>query len=309
MSRLYNDGSSEPPKLLVYLNLYNLLDLRADSIFPSNLDGIDRDTRLAKDGFQGVQLIDDSFPVPGSALPFCGVDRIDTAQEADAIAAKHVARGDQCLTVHAGWGLEDDDQVLRLVEGILKASDKRRLPIFIETHRSTITQDIWRTVQITKRFPEVRFNGDFSHYYCGQEMVYGGMESKLAFMEPIFGRVGFIHGRIASPGSIQVPIDQNLQNRPRQAHGDFDYLADFRVLWTSAMRGFLKSAAPGDCLIFAPELISGKYYYARLFESPEGHLIEESDRYEQALFLRDLALACFESAQDSLRDRPQSLPL
>ena len=53
--------------------------------------------------------------------------------------------------------------------------------------------------ELTKRFPEIRFNADFSHYYCGQEMVYGDFEAKLDFMAPIFERVGFIHGRIAAP--------------------------------------------------------------------------------------------------------------
>jgi hypothetical protein len=75
--------------------------------------------------------------------------------------------------------------------------------IVVETHRATITQDSWRTVQITKGFPEVRFNRNFSHYYCGQELAYGDWSSKLAFMEPIFERVGFIHGRIACPAACR----------------------------------------------------------------------------------------------------------
>ena len=37
----------------------------------------------------------------------------------------------------------------------------------IETHRATICQGMWRTVQFVKRFPELRFNGDFSHWYAG----------------------------------------------------------------------------------------------------------------------------------------------
>jgi hypothetical protein len=296
-----NDGSSDAPKLRVYINLDNLADLRADSIFPSGLDAPARERRLAADGFEGVQLTHEGPPAPGSFLPFCGLDRISTPAEADAVAAKHAHRGDQCLTVHAGWGIEDDDAVCRLVEAILTASARHRLPIFIETHRATITQDMWRTVQITKKFPEVRFNGDFSHYYCGQEMVYGGLEMKLAFMEPIFARIGFIHGRIASPGNMQVPIGPDLQARPVQAHGGVDYLADFRLIWTRAMSGFLRSAEPGDVLIFAPELLAGTYYYARLFPTSSGELIEETDRYAQALLYRDFARSCFESAKAGLR--------
>jgi hypothetical protein len=199
--------------------------------------------------------------------------------------------------------LENDDEVFRLVDAILVASEIHRVPIFIETHRATITQDLWRTVQIAKRFPEVRFNGDFSHYYCGQELVYGDWDMKLAFMEPIFARVGYMHGRIASPGCIQVPIDADLDARPRQAHGPVNYLDHFEELWTRAMLGFLRSAQPGDVLLFAPELLSGSIYYARLFPDAAERLIEESDRYAQALLYKDLARQCFDSAISQFHSR------
>lgn len=298
MSPLLNDGTTDAPKLRVWLNLYNLFRLPEDSLWPAGLDAdpAARDRRLAADGFEGVQLITDDAPGAGAILPFGGLDRVNLPAEADPIFARHAARGDLALTLHVGWGLEDDDETHRLVEAVLTASAKHRLPAFIETHRATITQDLWRTVQLTKKFPEIRFNGDFSHYYCGQEMVYGDWSAKLAFMEPIFSRVGFLHGRIASPGCMQVPID-DLATTPRQAHGDADYLAHFRELWTLAMRGFLRAAGPGDVLVFAPELLSGKNYYARLFPDAQGRLVEESDRYAQALLYRDLARACFAAAQ------------
>jgi hypothetical protein len=214
------------------------------------------------------------------------------------LAEKHAKRGDLCLTVHAGWGIEDDDEVFRLVEAILVASEKTRLPIFIETHRATVTQDMWRTVQITKRFPEVLFNGDFSHYYCGQEMVYGGLEMKIEFMKPIFDRIGFMHGRIASPGHMQVPIDAT-ESRPSAAGGLVDYYADFRTIWARAMRGFRENAGPGDVLLFTPELLSGTHYYARLFPCPDGKMMEESDRYAQARLYADTARRLFREASSS----------
>ena len=294
-SHFLNDGSRDAPKLLVYLNLDNLVGLGAGSAWPG-LIGLPRDERLKTDGFEGVQLTTDGAPESGASLPHCGLDRINTPTEADAAAAKHAARSDLCVTVHAGWGLEEDDDVFRLVEAILAASAKYRLPIFLETHRATITQDLWRTVQLTKKFPEVRFNGDFSHYYCGQELVYGDWATKLAFMNPIFERVGFLHGRIASPGCMQVPIDADLSVRPREAHGVVNYLDHFKELWTRSMLGFLRTAVPGDVLIFAPELLAGTHYYARLFPDVSGRLVEESDRYSQALLYKDLARACFADA-------------
>lgn len=292
---MLNDGTGDDPKLRIYLNMDNLDGLPSWSVWGSP-DGPARFERLADDGFEGVQLTSADAP-PTGCLPFCGLDRINVPSDAADVARRHRDRGDQCVTVHVGWGTEDDDTVDRLVEATLAAADEFRMPIFIETHRATITQDMWRTVRITERFPEVRFNGDFSHYYCGQEMKYGGTDTKIAFLQPVFDRVGFMHGRIASSGCIQVPISLPFDARPPQAHGETDYLADFRAIWTAAMRGFRQNASPGDVLIFAPELLSGLHYYARMFPGADGALTEESDRYAQALLYRDLAKECFAAAR------------
>ena len=166
---LLNNGSDAAPALRVYLNLDNLVDLRADSIFPATLRAPSssavaaRDARLAADGFEGVQATDNNPLSAGATLPHCGLDRVNTPAEADVIAARHAERGDRCLTLHVGWGVEDDAEVDSLVRAVLDAAQRHRLPTFVETHRATITQDMWRTVQLTKRFPDLRLNGDFSH--------------------------------------------------------------------------------------------------------------------------------------------------
>ena len=285
--------SPASPALRVFLNLGNLVDLPAWSCGPQ-LDDPDLADRLLADGFAGVQLVKLTDRPLGS-LPYCGQNRVNLPGEADAIVARHRERGDECLTLHVGWGLEDDDGIRRLVEAVLLAAQRHALPTFIETHRATITQDIWRTVQITRWFPEVRFNLDLSHYYCGQEMVYGGLESKLAFMAPIFDRTAFIHGRIAAPSGMQMPIDDPEQ-RPAAATGDIDYLADFRTMWRRAWQGFLAHAEPGQSLIFAPELLTPRYYYARVQRGADGQWREESDRYEQALLYAQLVRQLFVSA-------------
>jgi hypothetical protein len=294
-SRLLNDGSNEPPSLRVYLNLHTLADLGSDNAWGGK-EGVLPSRNLLDDGFEGVQLIDDDPAPADHELPYCGMGRINTPQDADPVVARHAGRGDLCLTVHAGWGLEGDEEAFRIVDAILTASDRHGLPVFVETHRATITQDLWRTVQIAGKFPELRFNGDFSHYYCGQELVYGNWDEKVAFMEPILERTGFLHGRIASPGCMQVPIGPDPASRPLQAHGRADYLAHFRELWIRAMTGFLRHAVSGDVLIFAPELLSGNSYYARLFPDGSGQMVEESDRYAQALLLNGLARSCFAEA-------------
>jgi hypothetical protein len=57
---------------------------------------------------------------------------------------------------------------------------------------------------------------------------------------------------------------------------------------------YLKQAkpaeAPSGTLVFAPEILSLTYYYARVFRDP-------NDRYAQALLYRRVALDCFAAAQ------------
>lgn len=284
MTLFVNDETSDAPKLRVYMNLDSLTGLSEHSAWGGQSldDPLARDTQLWADGFEGVQLTQEC-PQHSTVLPFCGSGRIEAPAQVDTLVQQHLARGDVCLTVHVGTGLEDDNDAFRLVEATLKAAQKHRFPVFIETHRATITQDLWRTVQLIQHFPEMRFNADFSHYYCGQEMPYGDWNHKLEFMLPLFERVGFMHGRVASPGSMQVPVAEDFSQGPATTLGLVNYQAHFQQLWSCTVRGFLRTAQAGDVLIFAPELLDPRYDYARVFTNQHGDWIEESDRYAQAL--------------------------
>jgi hypothetical protein len=117
-------------------------------------------------------------------------------------------------------------------------------------------------------------------------MVYGGFEEKLAFIEPVLERVGFMHGRIGNPGCMQVRIDP-----------DAAYVGHFKQLWTAAFRHFVRAAKPDEVIYFAPELLAPDIYYARVFPDHNGTLREESDRWEQSLVLKKMAEECFEGAK------------
>ncbi len=279
------------PRLLCYMNLMSLYSLPGDSTCPrgtfeERLEG------LRKDGFAGVQFeqraTDEELVIcRASKFGVAASGRVNKPEEADPLADQLAGDGYECATLHVGWGLENECDAHRLIESILRASDRWRIPLFIETHRATICQDMWRTVQFVERFPEIRFNGDFSHWYAGQEMVYGGFETKLVFIKPVLERVRFLHGRIASPGCIQVPV--RLDTIPQPA-----YVEHFRQLWTASFRGFLAAAQPQDHICFTPELLASDIYYARTFMNTE-----ESNRWEQSLILKQIAEHCFTCAQSS----------
>jgi len=296
MPKNLNDGTNQPPRLKVYLNLGTLVDLPAFSNWP-RLEGAEAMAYLKAAGFEGVQDGDPQH-CQSAGIGSTASGRVDAVTDAEPLARRFKDLGHEAATVHVGTGFEDDAQIDALVYAVLEASDKVGFPLYIETHRATITQDPWRTIQLTRRIPDVRFNGDFSHYYTGQELVYGDIEAKWRAMQPIFGRVRFMHGRIGSPGCIQVDIGDGDSAIPQVFGADF--LAHFRQMWTRAMAGFLKTAQPGDYLVFAPEILASHIYYARKFTMPNGSLREESDRYAQSLVYARIARECFAAAAASL---------
>jgi hypothetical protein len=241
---------------------------------------------LAEAGYVGLQFAqvptaDQLSECRRAGLRVCGSGRVNQPSEARILAERLAGEGSECGTIHLGWGLEDDAEAYALVESVIEAGARSNVPLYIETHRATICQDIWRTVRLVACFPEMRFNGDFSHWYSGQEMVYGGFERKFAFIQPVIGRVRFLHGRIANPGCIQVPL---MQGEP--------YVRHFEQLWIACFRQYLGAGDAGDSIIFAPELLAPDIYYARTFDGRE-----ETDRWQEMLLLKGMAERCFAAAR------------
>jgi sugar phosphate isomerase/epimerase len=274
-------GELRDPRLRVFMNLQSFADMAQAA---QGLAAV-RDA-----GYDGVQLgwqVDRGQMQEAEALGLgvCGSGRVNTPAEAAPLAKEAREAGLECLTLHVGWGTENDDEAAALIGSVLDASAKHSIPLYPETHRATIFQDPWRTVQFLKRFPELEFNGDFSHWYTGTEMVYGGFENKMEFFRPVLGRIGFLHGRIGNPGCMQVDIgDGSAEQRP--------YIAHFRTLWTESFLGFLVRRPLSDRFCFTPELLGPEFYYARTFGGRE-----ESDRWEQSLVLVRIAQECFAKAR------------
>lgn len=281
-------------ELRCYMNLMALEGCRSA---PSRPHFSERLEMIQTAGFDGIQFADYATPEQLSecrarGLGVAGSGRVNAGDDASALAERIAGDGYECATLHAGWGLEDDEEAARLIESILEAARRWRIPLFIETHRATIFQDMWRTVRFVEKFPEIRINGDFSHWYTGQEMVYGGFENKLAFIAPVVERVRFLHGRIGNPGCMQVRIDTNAAHQP-------EYVAHFKQLWTACFRNFCRAREAGDRIYFAPELLASEIYYARTFPNDAGIVVEESDRWEQSQILKQIAEDCFQESARS----------
>ncbi|MGN6827050.1 sugar phosphate isomerase/epimerase family protein [Paucibacter sp. M5-1] len=281
-----NDGSGKDPTLRIYISMGNVETLPGDSAGPRGSPE-EQLVAIRAVGYQGIQ---GEHPALCRSLGLgCAASaRYNLPTEVAPSVRELKAAGYEGVTVHAGWGHESDQEVDALVREIIAVASGENFPIYIETHRATITQDSWRTVKMVERHPDVRFNADFSHWYTGLEMVYGDLQKRFEFIAPVLERVRFIHGRMGNSGHIQLPLDE-----PSMAVA----APHFLDMWTRALRGFLRSASSGDYIVFAPELLHPEINYARTFVNAAGERVEESDRWLEALRYKALIEGCFAAAK------------
>jgi hypothetical protein len=143
--------------------------------------------------------------------------RVNAPGEVDDQLRRAADVGAVCVTLHAGWGMESDDEMDAMADAIANASARHNVPAYVETHRATMSQDIWRTCRWIDRRPGLRFNGDFSHYYCGQEMGYRGFATTRDYLDPILRRTSFMHGRVSDGQCMQCDLadpasDSHVEN-------------------------------------------------------------------------------------------------
>ncbi|HEX7034887.1 MAG TPA: hypothetical protein VF210_03900 [Pseudomonadales bacterium] len=279
---------SAPRRLRAGLCAVTLQDLPEDSSGPRG-ELIEQLHRVREAGIEALQSHRPNVLelAQRAGLQATGLARVDKPEHARAVARRGRELGCDCTTLHVGSGFESDDEARALIEAIVEASDAEGHPLYVETHRATLTQDMKRTLDLVAWVPEVRFNGDFSQWYTGLEMSYGDLEDKFMRLAPVLERVRFLHARVSSPGCIQIPVD----GEARAPHVEV-----FERFWTHSFLGYLADPGADETIGVYPELLPAAFHYARLVPGPDGKLREETDRWQQALRLIDLARRWWERA-------------
>ncbi len=295
--------TSEAQRLRLVLNTWSIRNLPAFSAFPAGRDAADTVAIIREAGYEGLQMeVDDPLVAAGLAagLHMSATGRVLTAGDAAEICRRHRDQGFAMTTLHVGTGFEPQAEGLRLIEAIVAASLRSGYPLYVETHRATLTQDPRRTLDLVEAIPEVRFNLDASHWYAGCEMPYGDFDAKLDALAPVFIRTRYIHGRMADSSCMQVPV-----SGPQTTPG-----RHFHEMWRRGFGGFLDHTPRGTRICFAPELLPNdallngrrvEINYARMKDGPNGP-VEETDRWLEALALCDLARQAFAAAAGHLQD-------
>ncbi|TDQ42961.1 hypothetical protein EV213_101392 [Aureibacillus halotolerans] len=169
------------------------------------------------------------------------------------------------------------DQAGELLQSMHDAADEAGVPVYIETHRGTITQDLLRTVSYVNCHNNLELTIDFSHYVLAGEMKTISAEAET-LLQVLLNRTASIHGRISNGEQIQVDV----------SHPNND---DFLRWWTEGMRKWRRTATEGSYFPFVCEL--GPPPYALIGQSEEE---EKAQRWEQSLVMASLARQAWEKS-------------
>ena len=286
-----NDGSSDPPKLWVAMNVWGLEKIPAGSpewsleekiarlAKAGGFDAIDRYTAADPKSMAAVEELDRLTKKHGFKVGMATtIDRMEQLDVAIALAKK---AGTPYVDVMTGPYTMPEDEAVPLIRAICDRFKTEGIALALQTHRGLVTQDLMRTVAYTRAIPDLRFDLDLSHYFVAGEIGEDLTAEGRSAFEPILERAVMMDGRVSNGEQVQIDIGPA---------GDNPHAWRFAALWKNVMVSWLKRAKPGDILPFRIELGPPSYAILDL----EGR--EISDRWAQTLVLRPIAEKLFNEA-------------
>jgi hypothetical protein len=189
---------------------------------------------------------------------------LDMAKDFDACLV-NVIGGVMPLTV---------DEGVPVVRRWMADAEAAGIPLLFETHRDSLLNDLYYTLQIIEAVPEMRLCADLSHFVLDREMRLPLTETDAGYMRRILDRADCFQGRVANREQIQVQIDFP-QHR--------EWVAQFREWWRDGMDRWRARNADDATLIFLCELGPPPYGMT----GADG--MELSNRWDEALTIKGWA--------------------
>lgn len=163
------------------------------------------------------------------------------------------------------------EDCLPLLDGWMRLAGDAGIPVFIETHRDRMTTDLFFTLDLLDRRPDLPLLADLSHFLVGREFSFPVEEENHALIRRILDNAHAFHGRVASREQVQIEISFP-HHRP--------WLDLFLNWWDYGFRAWRRRAATDAALVFTCEL--GPKPYA--ITGRDGN--DTTDRWAEALMLR-----------------------
>ena len=159
-----------------------------------------------------------------------------------------------------------------LVYDWMEEADREGVKILFETHRDSLLNDLYYTLQLIEEVPEMRLTADLSHFVVDREMWTPINSRDQKHIKTILNRSDCFQGRVASRGQIQIQIDFSQHK---------EWVSIFKGWWKYGLEEWKKRQTEEATVRFLCELGPPTSYAIT-----DANQLELSDRWEEALTIK-----------------------
>ena len=159
-----------------------------------------------------------------------------------------------------------------LVYDWMEEAEKEGVTILFETHRDSLLNDLFYTLQLIEEVPEMRLTADLSHFVVDREMWTPINTRDQEYIQTILNRSDCFQGRVASRGQIQVQL-----GFPQHE----EWVEIFKEWWRYGLEQWHKRQTQSSTARFLCELGPPPSYAIT-----DANQLELSDRWQEALIIK-----------------------